>query len=156
MSNGPVLLYNAGGHELLKRVTVEKAMNMIWRGVARVLEADEGTFGGFERPRSLELVRYVVTKWRYKATGKVPFSRKGVLRRDNYTCAYCGKYGNTLDHVLPKWKGNAATWNNSVCACQPCNNKKGGRSPKEAGMKLRFNPFEPSFEQAYRFTHGGD
>lgn len=156
MSTGTVLLYNAGGGELLKRISITKAMNMLWRGVARVLEADEGTFGGFERPRSLELVRYVITKWRYEATGKVPFSRKGVLRRDNYTCAYCGKYGNTLDHVLPKWKGNAASWSNAVCACQPCNNKKGGRSPKEAGMKLLFAPHTPTFEEAYRWTHGGD
>lgn len=159
-TNGAVLLYNLGGEQLLKRIDLKKAMNMLWRGVARVLEADEGTFGGFERPKSLELVRYQVTKWRYQATGKVPFSRMGILRRDNYTCAYCGKVGTrstmTADHVLPKWQGNALSWNNGVCACQPCNNKKGGRTPKEAGMKLRFQPYTPSFEQAYKFTHGKD
>lgn len=156
MSEGAVLLYNAGGHELLKRVDMHKAMNMLWRGVARVLEVDEGTFGGFERPKSLELVRYVVTKWRYKQTGKVPFSRKGVLRRDNYTCCYCNKPGNTLDHVIPKSRGFAATWNNSVTACVSCNNKKSNRTPKEAGFKMHYLPRTPSFEEAYRFTHGRD
>ena len=154
-----VLLYNAGGHELLKRVDLKKAMQMLWRGVARVLEADEeDTFGGFERPKSLELVKYVVTKWRYQATGRVPFSRMGILVRDNFTCAYCGKKGTksnmTADHILPKWQGNPLSWTNGITACQPCNSKKGGRSPKEAGMKLLFAPRTPTFEEAYRFTHG--
>lgn len=156
MSNGVVLLYNADGKELLKRVDVKKAMNMLWRGVARILEADEGkTFAGFEFPKSLALVRYQVTKWRYEATGRVPFSRSGILRRDSYTCAYCGKYGNTVDHVLPKWQNNPLSWNNGVCACQPCNNKKGGRSPKEAGMVMLYaKPYTPSFKDAYALVHG--
>lgn len=157
MSTNVVYLYNLGGQELLKRVDMKKAMNMLWRGVARVLEADEGTFGGFERPKSLELVRYQVTKWRYEKTGRVPFSRAGILRRDNFTCAYCGKVGTintmTADHVMPKWQGNPLSWTNGITACQPCNNKKGGRSPKEAGMKLLFAPRTPSFEEAYRLTH---
>lgn len=157
-ATGAVLLYNLGGQELLKRVSVKKAFNMIWRGVARVLEADEGTFGGFEIPKSLELVRYQVTKWRYQATGKVPFSRRGVFYRDNFTCAYCGRKLTisecTLDHVLPKWRGNHATWNNSVTSCQKDNNRKGGRSPEEAGMKLRYTPHTPSFPDAYRYVHG--
>jgi len=155
-----VLLFNQGGVELLKRVDMHKAMNMLWRGVARILEVDEGTFGEFERPKSLELVRYVVTKWRYEKTGKVPFSRVGILRRDNFTCAYCSKKGTratmTVDHVLPKWQGNGMSWNNGVAACQPCNNKKGGRSPKEAGMKMLITPYVPPFKDAYRFVHGTD
>lgn len=159
-TSNAVLLYNAGGVQLLKRVSVEKAFQMMWRGVARVLEADQGTFGGFEKPKSLELVRYVVTKWRYEATGKVPFSRAGILKRDNYTCAYCGKKGNratmTADHIMPKWQGNPLSWTNGICACQPCNNKKGGRSPKEAGMKLLFTPRIPNFEEAYALTHSKD
>jgi 5-methylcytosine-specific restriction endonuclease McrA len=155
-----VLVYNAGGQELLKRVDMHKAMRMLWRGVARILEADTGTFGEFEKPKSLELVRYIVTKWRYEATGKVPFGRLGILRRDKFTCAYCLKVGTratmTVDHVLPKWKGNALSWNNGVAACQPCNNKKGGQSPKEAGMKLLITPYVPGFAEAYRLVHGKD
>lgn len=158
-----VLLYNADGFELLKRIDIKKAINMLWREVAEVLELGEGDFAGIARPKSLRLLRYVVTKWRYKETGKIPFSRVGVLRRDNYTCCYCGVSGkdaegrfiaNTVDHVLPKWKGNAGSWTNLVAACQPCNNEKGGRSPLEAGMPMRYLPHTPTFEQAYKYTHG--
>lgn len=158
MSTGSVLVYNLGGQEILSRVTVRHAMTMVWRGVARVLEAEEGSTGLIERPRALELVRYVVAKWKYSKTGEVPFSKIGVFRRDNFTCAYCGKSLErsecTSDHIMPKWEGNAASWNNSITACFPCNNKKGGRSPKEAGMKLLFQPRTPSFAEAFNWTRG--
>ena len=156
MSNGSVLVYNLGGTELLHRVSLKHAMTMLWKGKARVLESD-GEIAGFERPTALELLRYVVAKWKYARTGEVPFSKLGVFRRDNFTCGYCGKHLSrnecTADHILPKWQGNAASWNNSITSCFPCNNKKGGRSPKEAGMKLLFQPRTPSFAEAYNFSH---
>lgn len=47
-----------------------------------------------------------------------------VLQRDNYVCHYCGKFGDTIDHVLPKSKGGLSTPANCVCACADCNLKK--------------------------------
>ncbi|MFC4775534.1 HNH endonuclease [Paenibacillus sp. GCM10023252] len=44
-----------------------------------------------------------------------------VLQRDNYVCKYCGRYGDTIDHVLPKSKGGLSTPDNCVCACSSCN-----------------------------------
>lgn len=150
---GSVAVYNLGGQEILSHVSVKHAMTMIWRGVARILVADENeTIAGFEKPRALELVRYHVAKWKYARTGAIPFSRKGVLVRDNYTCCYCGKHGDTVDHVMPKWAGNHASWTNSVAACFDCNQKKGGRSPKEAGMTMLYTPRIPTFEEAYQYT----
>ena len=154
--SGTVLVYNLGGTELLHRVSLRHAMTMLWKGKARVLESD-GEIAGFERPTALELVRYVVAKWKYARTGEVPFSKLGVFRRDNFTCAYClrklTRAEATCDHILPKWRGNAASWMNSITSCQPCNNRKGGRSPKEAGMRLLFSPKVPSFSEAYDWTH---
>jgi 5-methylcytosine-specific restriction endonuclease McrA len=144
-----VELYNAGGTQFIKRVSIQKAMNMLWRGVARTLEVDEGYFGGFERPRSLELVRYVVTKWMYERNGTVSPTRKLILKRDNYTCAYCGKTGSTIDHIQPQSRGGQNTWLNLVTACQKCNNVKDDRTPKEAKMKLLFEPREPKFSEIY-------
>lgn len=144
-----VELYNAGGEQLLKRVSVQKAMNMIWRGVARVLEVDEGYFAGFEKPRSLELVRYVVTKWMYEHDGEVLPTRKQILRRDNHTCAYCGKPGSTIDHIHPQSRGGKNTWDNLITACQKCNNIKDDRTPQEAGMKLKFEPRVPRYSEIY-------
>lgn len=50
----------------------------------------------------------------------------------------------TVDHIIPKAKGGLDTWENLVCACTVCNNKKGDRAPEEAGLTLINKPFVPS------------
>ncbi|WP_312471245.1 HNH endonuclease [Neobacillus sp.] len=47
-----------------------------------------------------------------------------ILMRHNYTCWYCGKYGDTIDHVIPKVHGGISSPNNCVCACKRCNKNK--------------------------------
>ena len=42
----------------------------------------------------------------------------------------------TLDHVIPKSRGGNSNWDNLVACCKRCNNRKGSRTPEEAGMKL--------------------
>lgn len=51
--------------------------------------------------------------------------REFVLERDSYTCHYCGCYGDTIDHKIPKSKDGANTPFNCVCACIECNLYKG-------------------------------
>jgi len=73
-------------------------------------------------------------------------TRKNILRRDLYKCAYCGR-GDlplTIDHIVPKVKGGIDSWNNLVCACTFCNNKKGDQTPEEANLPLIIKPFKPS------------
>lgn len=67
-------------------------------------------------------------------------SRLKVLRRDGWTCAYCGQYARTVDHVFPESRGGAWTWGNLVAACNPCNETKAARTPEEAGMRLLWDP----------------
>jgi hypothetical protein len=157
MSARTVAVYNAGGTEYLHHVKLKNAIRNIVNNKYRVLREAPGdsAYGDIPRPEAVELVRYRYAREKYDLKGEVPFSRRGVLRRDNYTCAYCGKYGDTVDHILPKWRGNDATWMNSITACFPCNNKKGGRSPKEAGMPLQFTPHVPSFAEAFKWTKVG-
>lgn len=50
----------------------------------------------------------------------------------------------TVDHVIPKNKGGADTWENLVAACQECNNKKGQRTPEQAHMVLARKPRKPN------------
>ncbi|TYP71386.1 HNH endonuclease [Paenibacillus methanolicus] len=47
-----------------------------------------------------------------------------ILQRDDYICKYCGRFGDTIDHVMPKSKGGLSTPDNCVCACAECNLKK--------------------------------
>lgn len=75
----------------------------------------------------------------------VPFSRPNILKRDNYTCQYCGISLNaidlTLDHVVPRsmWKGSTTPtcWANIVAACRKCNHTKANKTPEQANMQLR-------------------
>ncbi|WP_232436861.1 HNH endonuclease [Paenibacillus senegalimassiliensis] len=53
--------------------------------------------------------------------------RRYILNRDNYTCFFCGEYGDTIDHLLPKAKGGHTTPVNCVCACNLCNQSKADR-----------------------------
>jgi 5-methylcytosine-specific restriction endonuclease McrA len=77
----------------------------------------------------------------------VKFNRRNIFARDNNQCQYCGKKFPTselsLDHVIPRSQGGGSTWENIVCACVNCNVKKGGRTPKEAGMHLIRKPEKP-------------
>ncbi|WP_018753187.1 HNH endonuclease [Paenibacillus sanguinis] len=53
--------------------------------------------------------------------------RRYILNRDNHTCFFCGEYGDTIDHLLPKAKGGHTTPVNCVCACNLCNQSKADR-----------------------------
>ena len=71
---------------------------------------------------------------------KVALTKKNVLIRDDHICQYCGLRGErlmTVDHVTPKSRGGPSTWENLVCACMRCNNRKNNRTPREANMSLK-------------------
>lgn len=77
----------------------------------------------------------------------VKFSRMNVLTRDKFTCQYCGRKlpmrELNYDHVVPKKYGGRTVWENIVTSCYPCNSRKAGRTPSEAGMRLKREPFRP-------------
>jgi 5-methylcytosine-specific restriction endonuclease McrA len=91
-------------------------------------------------PSVVRLKGYVRVPYR-----RVLLTRRNLLRRDGHACQYCGATDRlTMDHVVPKSRGGPDTWENLVAACVPCNNRKGSRTPDEAGMALRRRPFRPS------------
>jgi 5-methylcytosine-specific restriction endonuclease McrA len=133
----------------LHRVSLRHAVRMLVRRVAEVHEAQpDRLIGIYPVPTVVRLVRYVVTKWRY--TGGPAWSRAGVLTRDGRRCAYCGGHATTVDHVLPRSRGGRNTWLNTVAACDGCNQRKGDRTPAEAGMRLAFEPTTPSWASLAR------
>lgn len=95
----------------------------------------------FPMPSVIKLRKYIPVPYK-----KVVLSKDNIFRRDQYTCQYCGTDKElTLDHLVPKARGGATTWNNLVTACKRCNSTKGNCSPEEAGMQLRVKPFRPSY-----------
>jgi 5-methylcytosine-specific restriction endonuclease McrA len=77
----------------------------------------------------------------------VRFSRINVFTRDKFRCQYCGAQKPlrhlNYDHVVPRVKGGQTVWENIVTSCYPCNDRKGSRTPEEAGMKLLQKPHKP-------------
>lgn len=137
-----VLVLNAG-YEPLHRVTVKHAIRMLVREVAVIEEAhEEKKIGDFPFPQVLRLVRYIKLSWR-KHSPK--WSKKRLLQRDNYKCAYCLGEANTVDHINPRRLGGRDEWMNTVAACLKCNGKKGSRPLDKSGMKLKFHPYEPTW-----------
>lgn len=67
--------------------------------------------------------------------------RRMIMTRDRNTCHYCGRYGDTLDHLLPRTKGGHTTPLNVVCACNECNQSKAALDVDEfihkAGLSKR-------------------
>jgi len=139
-----VLVLNSS-FEPLHFCTARRAITMVFTGRAQQLENDGIIFHSFSAqfacPTVIKLNRYV--KVPYRKT--LPFSKKNVMRRDHHTCQYCGqKRGElTIDHIRPRSLGGESSWLNVVAACKPCNTKKGNRSPHEAGLELRREPFKP-------------
>lgn len=63
--------------------------------------------------------------------------RRQVHERDSYACRYCGaRQRLVVDHVSPVCQGGSNDIANLVTACEPCNIRKGGRTPSEASMTL--------------------
>jgi 5-methylcytosine-specific restriction endonuclease McrA len=126
----------------LHTVSVKHAIKMLVREVAIVEEARaDHRIGPYPWPLVLRLIRYVKTTFLYARTP--PWSKRGVLRRDRHTCAYCGGGAETVDHLLPLSRGGRNTWMNTVAACRRCNNLKANRTPPEAGMHLAWQPWVP-------------
>lgn len=153
-----VAIYNAGASGItdtsrreefrLHTKPLRHVLRMLHRGVAVPLEWVEGeTVGPYPRVTSVELVTYVFTKWMFEVTGTVMYSRSSLLERDRHRCAYCPKRGTTVDHILPRSRGGKTTWLNCVAACPGCNQRKDDRTPAEAGMRLRREPFVPTLAQ---------
>lgn len=86
----------------------------------------------------------------------VKLNRRNIYLRDNNTCQYCGKQLPSsklnIDHVIPRCQNGQNLWTNLVCSCLECNDRKAGRTPKEAKMKLIREPKELKFNPSLRVS----
>ena len=87
---------------------------------------------------------------RTKALDPTPtLTNTALFARDQHLCLYCGQGFTrpvlTRDHVKPLSQGGRDVWENVVSACFPCNSRKGGRTPAQAGMPLIAVPYRPSW-----------
>ena len=109
----------------------------------------------FKLPSVIRLLRYIKIKRRSTTCpSRAPTSTRATSTR----CQYCGDgvpNGElTFDHVVPVAQGGRKDWENIVTCCIPCNRRKGGRTPEQAGMHLIRMPKRPEQAPAIRITIG--
>jgi len=103
----------------------------------------------FRLPSVIALKEYI-TPAKYPA-----FTRFNLFLRDNFVCQYCGTPEDlTFDHVVPRALGGRTTWENVTAACSCCNLKKGGRTPRGAGMWPQIKPYRPTNYELNRNGRG--
>lgn len=145
----PITLWVNDGM-LVKTISLTRAIRLLYTEKAEIVEAHNDLFirsstgeDVWPMPKVLRLVRHVALKLD-KIYGPPMVSKRGILLRDNHTCAYCGARGaNTVDHVYPRSKGGKSTWENLVAACRDCNNRKRDRTLAELGWRLAVSPYAP-------------
>jgi 5-methylcytosine-specific restriction endonuclease McrA len=140
--HAPVLVLNAS-YEPINVCAARRAIVLVLKGVAMAEEVNGHVLHSarlaLRIPSVIRLLEYRRIPHQTRA-----LSRKNILLRDRNTCQYCAATlasGElTLDHVIPRSRGGASTWENLVACCHVCNRRKGSRLPAEAGMKLMREP----------------
>lgn len=145
MVNSAVLVLNQN-YEPLSVCSARRAIIMQLLGKVDVVETYDG-LKVHSATRSIPLPSVVRLSWYVNVPYKrILLTRKNIIKRDRHTCQYCGdkKGMMTVDHVIPKRFRGGDTWENLVCACARCNNKKGDRPPEQAGIRLSRRPRRPN------------
>ena len=131
----PVLVLNTS-YEPINVCAARRAIVLVLKGVA-MAEEENGHFLHAARfalrvPSVIRLLEYRRIPHQTRA-----LSRKNILLRDRNTCQYCGEVlasGDlTLDHVIPRSRGGASTWENLVACCHSCNRRKSNQLPLKRG-----------------------
>jgi 5-methylcytosine-specific restriction endonuclease McrA len=138
----PVLVLNST-FEPIHVTAVRRALVLTLKGVAQVEELNGSKVHSpcqtLPVPSVIRLLSY-----RHIPQQSRALSRKNILLRDRNTCQFCGEQFSsgelTLDHVMPRSRGGPSSWENLVACCYQCNNRKGDRTPEEAGIRLQRRP----------------
>ena len=142
-------------YEPLNHVDWTKAVKLVLAEKAVIEEADETRVirhrnGSMPWPRVIRLLRYVRIPFSY---GEVPWTKAGVLKRDGRICCYCGKRGDTVEHIMPTSRGGGARdWMNTAACCLRCQARKADKTLEEAGMRLIY---ELSVPMQFTRARGG-
>jgi 5-methylcytosine-specific restriction endonuclease McrA len=143
--NQNVLVLNQN-YEPLSVCSARRAFLLLFMEKAEMIETYDGykirsVLKSYPLPSVVRLDRFIKSPRK-----KILLTRKNIIIRDGGTCSYCNstKGPMTVDHIIPKNMGGSDSWENMACACERCNNKKGGRTLAKSGMTLHRKPIRPS------------
>jgi 5-methylcytosine-specific restriction endonuclease McrA len=139
------------GYEPIKVISWQRAISLLFLGKVEVIEEYDHDIRSVTLVIKIPAVVRLLRAFRRHAK-PVKFSRVNIYARDSYRCQYCGHKASiselTYDHVIPRSQGGTTDWTNIVSCCYECNRKKGGRTPKQAGMTLLSHPHQPNWVPA--------
>jgi 5-methylcytosine-specific restriction endonuclease McrA len=144
-----VLVLNSS-YEPIKIVNWKRAILLFLADKIEVLDCHpnaviHSVMESYSLPSVVRIRSFV--RLRRRSRAHYSFSRQHIFMRDEYQCQYClhtfSPRDLTLDHVMPVTRGGQKTWENLVCCCVGCNQKKGSKTPEEAGMNLMKVPRKP-------------
>ena len=157
-------------YQPIQVTSVRRAFTLLYQGAARAIDQEFRLFDFASWAelsaelhkdsigligRRIRVPRVIVlTAYERLPRTRVRLSRLNIYARDSNTCQYCNRTlprsELNLDHVVPRAQGGTTTWENVVCSCVPCNLRKGGRTPFEAGMRLHKVPMRPRWTPLFR------
>lgn len=169
--NASVLLLNRL-YTAVRVISVRRAISLVFKEQAEIISVEDGQYLSYDfeswvevsqakarfEPHAhdwLRTIRFQIAVPRIvralsydrRPRGDVRLNRRNLFLRDDHRCQYCGrKYPSSelsVDHVIPRSRGGTTCWENVVCACVRCNVRKGGRTPREAGLRLIAPPRRP-------------
>ena len=178
------VLFLNSNYEPINIITLKKAIKKLINAKAEVISVESGAYVSYDINSWLELtmlkkecgldadenlfgsdsfsivIPTVIRSLTYDKAYRqsIRMTRRNIFVRDKNICQFCGKKFPTdkltLDHVLPRAQGGISTWENLVCACRKCNQKKGCMTLKESGMKLLSIPVKPSIFTTFELPKG--
>ncbi len=148
----PVLVLNAN-FEPINVCDTRRAIGLIINEKASLVLNGRGWIRtvkqSYPRPSIIRLKKQVK-----RPRPNVKLTKREILRRDDFTCQYCGARTTvlTIDHVMPRHMGGEHSWENLVTACPSCNHHKGGRTIEQTQMRLLRKPASPPSTARYIFA----
>ena len=138
--NKKILLLNAS-YEPIRLIPWQQAVCLVYRHKAAAPAGYTDSYtltttdGFFELPSAIVLKKYVNIPYY-----NVRCTRRNIFRRDELMCQYTGKRlqfkDASIDHIIPTSRGGQNTWDNMVTCEKRLNQRKGSRTPEEAGLTL--------------------
>ena len=181
--NASVLVLNRL-YMAIRVVNARRAFSMLFRDLAEVINVEDGNYISYDFENWSELSAYreqfngeydwvrtvraqiavpkIIRLFGYDRLPRqtVKLNRRNIYARDNNHCQYCGRrfptQELTIDHVVPRRLGGGNSWRNLVCCCVACNSRKGGNTPRSAGMELIRKPIQPRRNPVINLRLGQD
>ncbi len=166
--NNSVLVLNKH-YAAVRVVTVRRAFGMLFKDIAEIVSVEDNEYLSYDFESWREVSEYRARyerehhEWvrcvrfdlavpriiRLLGYDRLPrqvvkLNRRNIYARDRNRCGERFPTPElTLDHIVPRSQGGGASWTNLVCCCVNCNVRKGGRTPKQAHMRLVIEPVKP-------------